>query len=184
MRWARFCIDLLTGRPPFHAASLLETLRQVIDREPASPRSSNPEVTADLETICLKCLEKDAAERYASAQDLADDLRRFLATATRSWPAPSARLERAWRWCRRRPATAALAATVFLVLSVGVPVLAWLRAELAFAQAETKSAESMHLLALQQAKGLREAADAAQQLAATQEYFATANERGTSSTAL
>ena len=70
--------EMLTGRPPFQAASPVETLRQVTDNEPASPRTMNSEISVDLETVCLKCLAKSPAQRYSSAQAVADDLRRVL----------------------------------------------------------------------------------------------------------
>jgi serine/threonine-protein kinase len=99
--------ELLTGRPPFRADSPMETMCLLLEREPESPRTLNPRVPADLETICLRCLEKEPGRRYASAQALADDLRRFSAgepIAAR----PIGNAERCWRWCRRNPGTAAL----------------------------------------------------------------------------
>jgi hypothetical protein len=70
--------EVVTGRPPFRAETPLDTVLQVIDNQPVPPRLLNPKIDADLESICLKCLEKDPKHRYASAEELADDLQRYL----------------------------------------------------------------------------------------------------------
>ncbi|NBO91382.1 MAG: serine/threonine protein kinase [Planctomycetia bacterium] len=70
--------ECLTGRPPFQAATTVETVLQVLHEDPVAPREINPAIPRDLEAICLKCLEKSPKQRYANAQSLADDLRRFL----------------------------------------------------------------------------------------------------------
>jgi serine/threonine protein kinase len=109
--------EMLTGRPPFRAATPFETIRQVLHTEPLSPRLVNPGVPRDLETICLKCLQKERSRRYASPQELADELRRFL----RGEPIqarPIGQLGRLWRWCRRNPITASAIAAVQLMLVV------------------------------------------------------------------
>jgi WD40 repeat protein/Tfp pilus assembly protein PilF len=106
---------LATGRPPFKAATPIETLRRVIDDEPSAPRALNPEVDRDLEAVCLKCLRKDPRERYGSALELADDLRRYLeGRSIRVRRATT--VERAWRWCRRNPVVAGLLASVGLLI--------------------------------------------------------------------
>lgn len=110
---------LLTGRPPFQAANVMETLKQVVDIEPPSPRLINPAIDRDLETICLKCLRKDKTGRYSSAEELAGDLGRFL----RNEPIharPAGHLERSWRWCRRNPIAAVLITSLasFLILAM------------------------------------------------------------------
>lgn len=93
---------MLTGRPPFQASSVMETLRHVLERAPAPPRRLNPEVSRDLETICLKCLEKVPSRRYATAADLAADLKRWMNHET-ILARPVQPVERLGRWCQRNP---------------------------------------------------------------------------------
>ena len=109
--------ELLTGRPPFRGSTTLETLDLVRTAEPVAPSQLLPRMPRDLETICLKALQKDPARRYTDVAALAEDLRRFRGgepIAAR----PVSSLERAWRWCRRNPRVAALTATVALLVAV------------------------------------------------------------------
>jgi serine/threonine protein kinase len=107
----------LAGRPPFLGGSALETVRLVNSTEAIPPRQSRPEVPKDLETICLRCLEKEPARRYASARDLADDLRRFLEGRPIVARSVSS-AERLWRWCRRNPALSGSGAAVVAILLI------------------------------------------------------------------
>jgi hypothetical protein len=114
--------EMLTGKPPFKGSSMMETLHQVIYDDVVPPSRVVPRLPRDLETVCLKCLEKEPDRRYASARELADDLRRYLdnrpvrARRTPAW-------ERAVKWVRRHPTTATLlglAAAAAVVLAVGL----------------------------------------------------------------
>src|SRR5262245_5499463 len=110
--------ELLTGRPPFRGGTALETCRQVLSDEPVSPSRLNPRVPRDLESVCLKCLQKDPPRRYSKAAELAEDLRRYLlgqVVAAR----PVGNWERAGKWVRRSPAVASLSAAAVLALVVG-----------------------------------------------------------------
>ncbi len=97
--------EILTGKPPFREDNPLDTLVQVIEREPRLPRQLNPRVPRELECICLKCLEKSPQDRYTSAGELANDLERYLAGELVEAQPPSVRM-RVWRWARREPALA------------------------------------------------------------------------------
>jgi serine/threonine-protein kinase len=133
--------EMLTGRPPFLADEPVQTVLLVLGTEPVAPRRLQPGVPRDLETICLKCLEKSAARRYASAADLADDLRRFregLPIAAR----PAGPLVRLAKWVRRRPGPAALAGVSALALVAVLAVGAWYQVHLADALRNEKSARS------------------------------------------
>jgi tetratricopeptide (TPR) repeat protein len=132
--------ELLTGRPPFRAATMLETLAQVQGVDPVAPSHLQPGVPRDLETVCLKCLEKAPARRYATAEALAEDLRRcqvgepILARPARSW-------ERCWRWARRRPALAAALAVSGAAVALMLGGAFYYNAQLRIAVEQARSAE-------------------------------------------
>jgi serine/threonine-protein kinase len=110
----------LTGRPPFRGDSVMDTLQQVRECEPRRPRHLRPGLDRDIETICLKCLEKDPLRRYGSAEALADDLERWL----RDEPIaarPATVSRRVVKWARRRPAVAALTGLLVAVAAAGSP---------------------------------------------------------------
>jgi WD40 repeat protein/serine/threonine protein kinase len=132
--------ECLTGRPPFRAASTLETLQQVLDDEPVAVRQLQPRCPRDLETICLKCLRKQSSGRYGTAQELAEDLRHFLdGKPVRARPISAG--ERALRWVRRRPAWAALlGVSVLALLAVVVASVAvYFNGELRIANQEAET---------------------------------------------
>jgi eukaryotic-like serine/threonine-protein kinase len=121
---------LLTDELPFRGQARMLML-QIMDEEPPSPRKLDSNIPRDLETITLKCLEKDPAKRYQTAQNLGDDLRRYLSNEPIQ-ARPIGRLSRGWRWCKRHPDVASLSAVLLLVLlavSIAAPIAAvqWTR---------------------------------------------------------
>lgn len=140
--------ELLIGQPPFAGGTTMETVRRVLEKEPARPRTLNPSVDRDLETICLKCLEKDPARRYGSAEALAEDLERWLSNepilARRITP-----VERLVKWMRRNPKVATLAVLLNLVGALGVAGILVVSMRLATANGEKDRANA------QLAKNLR-----------------------------
>lgn len=139
--------EALVGRPPFTAATLGETLQQVMSVDPVSPRSLNPAIPRDIETICLKCLEKSPARRYQTARELADELQRFLDDRP-ILARPTSRTEKFVRWCRRNPVIAgAIAAVsvaaVFAIISLWVGLS---RATVARDEADATAQDAMDMV--------------------------------------
>jgi WD40 repeat protein len=157
--------ELLTGRPPFKGPSVLDTLEQVRSQEPVSPSHLQPQLPHDLETICLKCLEKEPSRRYATAGALAEELRRFLSDEP-ILARPIGVWGRGLKWARRRPAVAGLLTTLALVIAGGLAAMTtlWLRAE-----EQRNAATAAKALAEQQRDEAREAKeDAYKQRAAAE----------------
>lgn len=170
---------LLTGRPPFAAATVAETLQQALENDPLPPRALNPAAPPDLETLCLKCLEKEPSRRYPTALAVAEELARFQ----RGEPIqarPVGRIEKAWRWCRRNPVVAALGtavAALLIALAAGSSLAAWridralhsenrqreqaTRANAQLAAANARLSETVTFLELQRAEAFFRSGDAA-----------------------
>jgi len=155
---------LLTGRAPFKGDSIDETLEQVRSASPAPPSKLNPRAPRDLEVICVKCLEKEPARRYASAEALDDDLGRYLAgepIAAR----PIGVLERGWLWCRRNPRlAAAIGTTAAALVAVAVLSLLYADRQSEIAKQKTRLAEQQTRLANEQADNVRKQAAATQRI--------------------
>lgn len=135
--------ELLVGKPPFRGESAWETIREVINNEPVSPRRIRPSVSRDLETICLKCLHKEPDRRYATAIDFAEDLRRFR-NGENIKARPVGSVERVIKWSKRNPTIASLVVTV-LLLAIGSGLALtglWLRADHQRKQAEIQKEEA------------------------------------------
>ncbi len=171
--------EALTGRPPFKAETVLDTLRQVRDTEPIPPSRLNPTVPRDLETVCLKCLRKDPGKRYATAGDLAADLARFL-EGRPVLARPAGVVERAAKWTRRKPALAALTLTSVLLFTVGLALVLfqWREAKRARAEEHVQrgNADNRAKEAVEAANGERREREGAERLAewkAAEAYDAT-----------
>jgi serine/threonine-protein kinase len=134
--------EMLTGQPPFRGETALETLAQVLERPPIAPRTLDRTLPRDLETICLKCLEKEPSRRYRSAAALADDLERYL-SGDSIQARPIGAVGRFWRWCRRNPGVAGLGAAILILLLTGLPVVTalWQLAEFRLQNAENHRRE-------------------------------------------
>jgi tetratricopeptide (TPR) repeat protein len=157
--------NLITGRPPFLADTSIQIIQQVLEQDPVSPRSLNPNVSRDLETICLKCLEKEPSRRYASAQAFAEDLERYL----RGEPIQARKvgaLGKTWRWSKRNPQLAAVSVTLLLVLIAAVvagPIVAYAYRDMAQdalqAQEDAEAAEQREKIEANRAKALQQQAE-------------------------
>jgi eukaryotic-like serine/threonine-protein kinase len=160
--------ELLTGRPPFRGATVLETLEQVKATEPVPPSRLVPGLPRDVETIALKCLQKEPAKRYDSAAALAEDLRRFLGgEPIVARPVPP--WERAIKWARRRPAITTLILAVLLLLAsllgLGIWSYAKIDRSLAVARADRRHAEEQTRFAQEQTRFAQEQTRVANQRA-------------------
>jgi WD40 repeat protein/Flp pilus assembly protein TadD/tRNA A-37 threonylcarbamoyl transferase component Bud32 len=173
--------ELLTGKPPFLGKDIFDTLLQVLGREPIPPRRLDPRLNRDLETICLKCLQKEPGRRYRSAAELAEDLENWLAGRP-IHARPVSSPERVWRWCRRNPVPAAAAAVVLLSVAASFVLISQSRAE-AVERADSESkekvknaglAEEYRILSVEKDKLAQ--SEAAQKLAVEREKLAVERE--------
>jgi serine/threonine-protein kinase len=144
--------ELLTGRPPFRAETPAATLQEVITRDPVPPTRLNSTVPRELETICLKCLQKSPSRRYASAQDLADDLHRFQ-DGKPVLARPVGLFERAVKWVRRRPAAALLVGALLVLLVVAAGTAVWVHQQEKDRQAAKAQSKGQARAALETALG-------------------------------
>ncbi len=151
--------EMLTGRPPFKGDTALDTVLQVLHDEPVSPSRLRPKLPRDLETICLKCLEKDPLNRYATAEDLADDLGRFQRHET-ILARPQSSAMRGVKWARRHPAITVFALMAILAVATVVGVLATAYAEVREAVEQKENEATLARAARDREKAERIRADA------------------------
>jgi eukaryotic-like serine/threonine-protein kinase len=144
----------LSGRPPFQGETLTDVLHQVVNTAPVAPRQLNPSIPRDLETLCLKCLEKDPRQRFESAQALAEELGRFLAGEP-ILARPIGPIGKVWRWCRRNPALTLVTGVSLVSMVAGITGIIWQwrqaeweheRAEIQRARAEAGEMSAWHNL--------------------------------------
>jgi hypothetical protein len=160
----------VTGRPPFQASTTIEVLRQLNEDEPVSPRRLNQEVDVEIETLCLKCLDKEPSRRFQTAGELAAELNRYL-NREPIQSRPISAVARAWRWCLRRPASVAsilMGVMLLTVIAAAIPLILLQRQHDLDARGKAESARQAEVQNRKQAEKLA-AANAAR--AATQEYF-------------
>ena len=158
---------LLTGRPPFQAPHPVETLRQVIDQEPVPPRQLNVAISADVETICLKCLEKDASQRYGSARELAEDLTRYL-NHHPILARPVSRLTRTAKLVRRHRVVSVLVAVVAVSLLLSAGISTWFAVEADVrADAEFQARQELGIKEAEASRLAAEKSDLVEQQSAT-----------------
>jgi tetratricopeptide (TPR) repeat protein len=147
--------ECLAGRPPFKAATSAETMMQVLTDDPVPVRQLQPKVPRDLETICLKCLQKQPGKRYATAEDLATDLGRFLAGEPVQ-ARPIGAGERLIKWARRNRAVAGLLTTVMIALVLGATVASLLAVQANIARQQADANAQLILLEQQRTDAARQ----------------------------
>jgi WD40 repeat protein len=162
--------EMLTGRPPFKGAAPVDTVVQLLHQEPVRPSSLWPSLPRDLETICLTCLRKEPGRRYASAEALADDLRRFR-TGKPILARPVGAMERVWKWTRRRPLIAALVWGMIASVVLGFGGVTWQWQEATIARDIARAEEREKELERLQAEAARAEAIAERQRAQVALYF-------------
>jgi WD40 repeat protein/serine/threonine protein kinase len=146
--------ELLTGRPPFRGPCALDTVLLLLHQDPVRPSYLRPDLPLDLETICLKCLAKDPAKRYASAKDLADDLVRFRKRQPIK-ARPVGLHERAWKWARHRPGSAATVVGLMLIVILSYTTITWLWQDARLARNDMEFERGQAVIAREKAEEAR-----------------------------